>query len=123
MKDPLKQTTMVFGAAIDRGSEAMWRPAADIYRTQTGWLVKFSLAGVKVEDIKINISGSNITIDGVRRDWQLEEGCSYYSMEISYSRFERTLEFPCTLDGARMDLESREGLLLVRLHCKETNRE
>jgi HSP20 family protein len=115
MHDRLNQPTIVFGAAIDRGVERTWRPAADIYRTRTGWLIKYSLAGVRIEDVKINISGSQITINGVRRDWQLEEGCSHYSMEISYSRFERSLEFPCDLEGAQIDLESREGILLVRL--------
>ena len=29
---------------------------------------------------------------GVRRDSFLEEGSSYYSMEISYNRFERSLD-------------------------------
>jgi HSP20 family protein len=117
MRDALSQVLIVFGANLDLGGEACWRPAADIYRTRTGWLIKYDVAGVKAEDIEVTVRGSQITIRGVRRDWRLEEGCSHYSMEISYNRFERTLELPCDLEGAEVKIEGREGILLVRLIC------
>jgi HSP20 family protein len=114
------QMPVVFGAAHSV-TETHWRPRADIYRTRDGWIIKYALAGVKPEDIKITIHGSAITVRGFRRDWKLEEGCSYYSMEISYNRFERTIELPCTLDGAQVQMEAREGILLVRLLCRGDN--
>lgn len=117
MRDTLNQRSVVFGAAMDRGGETDWRPAADIYRTRTGWLVKYDLAGVKRKDIEITLKGSQITINGFRRDRKLEEGCSQYSMEISYNRFERTLELPSDVEGAQVRLEGREGILLLRLIC------
>ena len=117
-RDNLKQMPVVFAAALHRSGEAAWQPAADIYRTRTGWLVKYDLAGVKIEDIEAIVAGSQITIRGFRRDWRLEDGCSHYSMEISYNRFERTLELPCDLAGAQLQIEGREGILLVRLICR-----
>jgi HSP20 family protein len=123
MADKLNQMSVVFGAATRLTSEVSWRPSADIYRTRDGWLVKFDLAGVRPEDIHVTVSGSQFTITGFRRDWKLEEGCSHYSMEISYNRFERTLELPCELDGAEIKLEGREGILLVRLICQGENGE
>jgi HSP20 family molecular chaperone IbpA len=36
-------------------------------------------------------------------------------MEISYNRFERTIEMPSNLDHARVRLEARNGILLVRM--------
>lgn len=118
MPDKLRQMPVVFGAATQVSSETRWRPFADIYRTRTGWIVKVDLAGVKTDDIEVRVHGSQVTISGVRRDWKLEEGCSHYSMEISYNRFERTLELPCDLEGARVQIEGREGILLVRLTCQ-----
>jgi HSP20 family protein len=118
MQDLLNQSTIVFGAAFDRADETTWRPAADVYRTRTGWLVKYDLAGVKREDIEVTLLASRIIIKGLRRDWKLEEGCSYYSMEIAYNRFERAIELPCDLEGAQIELEAREGILLVRLKCR-----
>ena len=123
MQDRINQTPFFFGAAMDVSAETVWRPAVDIYRSRTGWLVKYDLAGVKREDIEVTAAGSCITVRGVRRDWKLEEGCSHYSMEIAYNRFERTLELPCDLEGARIELEGREGILLVRLQCRGDERE
>src|SRR5919106_5522780 len=118
MPDKLNQMSVFFGAATRLTSEVSWRPSADIYQTRNGWLVKFDLAGVRLEDIKIAFRGPQFTISGFRRDWKLEEGCSHYSMEISYNRFERTLELPCDLEGAEVKVEGREGILLVRLTCQ-----
>lgn len=92
-----------------------WQPSADVYRTKDGWLVKFDLAGVQIGDVSVTIRGKRVVISGVRRDSFFEEGSSYYSMEISYNRFERSLEMPANLENARVTIVAREGLLLVRM--------
>jgi HSP20 family protein len=97
---------------------ALWQPSADIYRTRDGWLLKFDLAGVRPEDVMVTVRGRRVSVSGVRRDLIVEEGCSYYSMEISYNRFERSLEMPADLENARVTLEARNGLLLVRMITK-----
>ena len=94
---------------------APWEPSADIYRTRDGWLLKFDLAGVRPEDVTVSVRGRQVTVAGVRRDTNVEEGCSYYVMEISYNRFERSLEMPVNLSSARVTIEARNGLLLVRM--------
>jgi len=95
-----------------------WRPAADIYRTRRGWLVKFDLAGVRPQEIELVASGRQLTVRGLRRDCTLEEGCRYHSLEISYNRFERTLELPCPLDAAQITTDYRDGMLLVQLEME-----
>jgi HSP20 family protein len=92
-----------------------WQPSADVHRTRDGWLVKFDLAGVQIGDVTVSIRGRRLVINGVRRDSFLEEGSSYYSMEISYNRFERSLMMPANLENARITIVAREGLLLVRM--------
>jgi HSP20 family protein len=96
-------------------AEATWQPPADVYRTPRGWLVKLDLAGVRPEDVEVSAAGCHLTVRGARRDWCVEEACSHYQMEISYSRFERTLELPCDLDRARVSAEHRHGMLLIRI--------
>ena len=66
-------------------------------------------------DVSVTLRGRRLTISGVRRDSFLEEGSSYYSMEISYNRFERSLVMPANLENARVTIAAREGLLLVRM--------
>jgi HSP20 family protein len=98
----------------------VWQPAVDVYRTADGWILKFDLAGVKLEDVQVNVGSRTVTVSGVRRDWLLEEaGCCHYSMEINYSRFERTIELPGYLDRAKFRLDYRDGILFVRISVND----
>ncbi len=110
-----KQSPVFLFASAGAAEETSWRPSVDIYRTRSGWLLKFDLAGVSMDDIRVEVRGCRITVSGVRRDWLLEEDASYYSMEIAYNRFERTIELPCQFSDPRISLEGKQGLLIVRI--------
>jgi HSP20 family protein len=92
-----------------------WAPRADIYRTPQGWVVKFDLAGVRPDEITVEAEPSQIRVSGVRRDRFVERGFRHHSMEISYSRFERTVRLPCRADVARIETQYEEGMLIVVL--------
>ncbi len=100
-------------------SARLWHPAADVYRTPDGWLVKLDLAGVGSDDVEITIEKQTLRVAGVRRDSIYEEGLSYHQLEITYSRFEKTLRFPCSIEGAILAQDYRDGLLIIRLRSKE----
>ena len=95
--------------------EPDWCPPVDIYRTGEGWLVKCDLAGVRRDDIQVTAAGRRLTISGVRRDLTLREGHRAYSLEIAYNRFARTIQLPCELDRASLELDYRDGMLLVAI--------
>jgi len=93
-----------------------WSPPVDVYRMRDGWLVKFDLAGVQRTDLELAASGQRLTIRGRRRDWCVEEAsCSAYSMEITYSEFQRTVELPCETEKMQITTDYRDGMLLVWL--------
>ena len=94
---------------------AHWRPAADVYRNQQGWVVKLELAGIRSEDIEVAVEGRRLSIGGTRRDRPLDEAHRAYSMEIAYNRFLRAIDFPHSLDGVRVSTEYRDGMLLIYL--------
>ena len=93
-----------------------WQPAVDIYRSNKGWILKVDLAGVRMEDIHVHLAKRSVSISGVRRDCLLEDNsCRHYSMEIAYSRFDRTVELPEDIQNARVAVDYRDGILLVRI--------
>jgi HSP20 family protein len=108
----------LFFPAATATDQGCWRPSADIHRTATGWLVKFDLAGVRPDEIELRVSQRQLTISGVRRDWSISECQHSYSMEISYNRFQRTLDLPCDVQQAKTSMDYRDGMLLVRLQCE-----
>jgi HSP20 family protein len=95
-----------------------WRPAVDVYRTRTGWLAKFDLAGVRPEDIQLHVEGTRLSVQGIRRDCEMEADCCYHRLEIAYSQFERQVEFPVSLDEAHITTEYQAGMLLVRIQTE-----
>src|SRR5436853_6751656 len=82
-----------------RPGARLWRPDADIYRTSDGWVVKVDLAGVSADDLEIKIQGRTLSIAGCRRDTFFEEGVIYHQLQITSSRIEKTLSFPCAMEG------------------------
>jgi HSP20 family protein len=102
-----------------RPSTRLWCPAADIYRRGDGWIVKIDLAGVKPDEIEISIEGSTLRVTGRRRDTLYGEGVAYHQLEITYSRFEKILRFPCSIDGAALRRDYSDGLLILYLEGKE----
>jgi len=99
-----------------RPSGRLWCPAADVYRTQDGWIVKVDLAGIRPADIEITIDDKLLRISGSRRDGTCGEGVSHYQLEITYSRFEKMIQFPRSIAQASLERDYRDGLLILRLH-------
>ena len=93
----------------------LWEPRADVYRTPSGWVVKLDLAGVRSEDVKVEVQDAFIRVSGVRRDWIIETGWRHHSMEIAYNRFERVIELPCDSKRCRVSIERQDGMLIVRI--------
>ena len=98
-----------------RPSGRLWCPAADVYRTKEGWIVKVDLAGIKPADVEVTIDGPILRISGSRRDSTCGEGVSHYQLEITYSRFEKMIQFPRSIEHASIDRDYRDGLLILRL--------
>jgi HSP20 family protein len=98
-----------------RPSGKLWYPAADVYRSLEGWIVKIELAGVSTEDIEIEIQGDTLYIAGTRRDTTCSHEFALHQMEITYSRFEKTLRFPGSIQGASIEHNFDNGLLIIRL--------
>ena len=102
-----------------RPSGKFWYPAADIYQTREGWIVKIELAGVSTEDIEIEIQGDSLYIAGTRRDTTCSHEFALHQMEITYSRFEKNLRFPASIQGASIEHNFDNGLLIIRLRKAE----
>jgi HSP20 family protein len=113
-----RQVAFLTAVPGSRPSGRLWNPAADVYRCDEGWLVKVDLAGVVADDLEIQIDDSNLRIRGCRRDTFYREGFTYQQMEITYSRFEKMIEFPCPIEDASLEQDYRDGFLIINLRCR-----
>jgi HSP20 family protein len=99
-------------------SGRLWNPAADVYRTTDGWMVKLDVAGICSDELQIELNESNLRVSGCRKDTIYKEGFSYQQMEITYSRFEKSIQFPCAIEEASVAHDYRDGFLIINLRCK-----
>jgi HSP20 family molecular chaperone IbpA len=99
--------------------ETFWQPPADIYRTHKGWLIKMDLAGVLLDDIKVSSHENCLTVQGIRRDLIQEENCNFYSLEISYSQFKRTITLPVVVEELKQHLDYKDGMLFIVIENEE----
>lgn len=117
MPNPNRKISLLTVAHRVRPSGRLWHPAADVYRSEDGWIVKVDLAGVCADDLEIEIDQSSLRVRGCRRDTFFEEGFSYHQMEITYSRFEKTIQFPSSIEAASLAHDYLDGFLIVHLRC------
>src|SRR5947209_11510687 len=110
-----------------RPSGRLWCPAADVYRSKDGWIVKVDLAGIKPADVDVTLDNDVLRISGSRRDGTCGEGVSHYQLEITYSRFEKMIKFPRSIEHVKIERDYSDGLLTLRLreeqeHAKAAQR-
>lgn len=96
-----------------RGIFTHWNPPADIYFSGNQWLVKIELAGISPDEVEIITRGASLVVRGKRRDMMLRQGYSCHSMEITYSKFERTFSLPARIVPDTIDWDYQHGLLMI----------
>ena len=112
-----RQVALLTVAHRVRPSGRLWNPAADVYRSEKGWLVKVDLAGMCTDDLALEFDDSLLRISGCRRDTFYREGMSYQQMEITYSKFEKTIQFPCPIEEGSVEHSFQDGFLIIELRC------
>ena len=100
-------------------SGRLWNPAADVYQCANGWIVKVDLAGVCSDELEIELRESLLTIRGCRRDTHYRDGFVYQQMEITYSRFEKSIQFPAPIEGASIRRDYKDGFLIIDVRTEQ----
>ena len=80
--------------------------------------MKVDLAGICSDELQVEIHDSRLSIRGCRRDTHYREGFVFQQMEITYSRFEKTIEFPSPIEGAAIRKDYRDGFLIINVHTE-----
>jgi HSP20 family protein len=100
-------------------SSRLWNPAADVYRASDGWVVKVDLAGICSDELEIELHDATLNIRGCRRDTHCREGFVYQQMEITYSRFEKSIQFPAPIEGASVRQDYSDGFLIINVRTEQ----
>jgi HSP20 family protein len=96
-------------------SVADWTPSVDISETDTAYLIKGEIPGVKKEDVKVTIQDGMLNIVGERKMEKEEKERKYHRIERSYGSFMRSFRVPSDADDSAVKAEFKDGVLNVTL--------
>ena len=87
----------------------------DVYQTPTEIVVKTMVAGVRPEDLSINIARDMITIRGKREEAKNITEDNYFIKELYWGSFSRTILLPQEVELEDAEAIEKHGLLEIHL--------
>ena len=95
----------------DEFERADWTPAADIYETDSGYVVAMDLPGIDREALEIDVDDSRLVVKGMRTIAESKQ----HRSERPRGKFLRTFSVPGSVDQAKIGAEFKDGVLHIRL--------
>jgi HSP20 family protein len=104
------------------GNVVEWRPVANISETASEYLIKAELPEVEKKDIDVSVHEGVITIRGERRLENRTNDEKHHRIESFYGSFARSFTLPADVDDTKIQAESKDGVLTVRLPKTEARK-
>lgn len=89
--------------------------AIDVYQTGTDIVVQTMVAGVKTDDLDITIGRDMVTIKGKREADQNIEDQNYFTKELYWGKFSRTILLPQEVEPEQVEAIEKHGLLTIKI--------
>jgi HSP20 family protein len=122
LEDVSDRLNRIFGRSTSRaesGQEMLgmadWTPSVDISETDTAYLIKGEIPGVKKEDVKVTVQNGMLTIQGERKMEKEEKGKKFHRVERSYGSFVRSFRLPDDADENKVKAKFKDGMINVTL--------
>ena len=89
--------------------------AMDVYQTPDEIIIKAMIAGVKPEDLEVDITRDMVTVRGVRAERKQIDEEDYFYQELYWGGFSRTILLPQEVEPEEATAQEKHGLLEIRL--------
>lgn len=96
-------------------SKRVWKPQMDIFETRNEIIIQAEMAGVRRQDIIIEVSNKAVKISGTRKSNQPDPTATYRLAEIQFGQFERVLYLPSVIDVEKVSASFSTGFLELTL--------
>lgn len=92
-----------------------WMPRINVKQSGDDISVNVELAGIKPEDVDIEVTDGVLTIKGERKAEEEKENEGWLIRESSYGSFERSMVLPEGVDPGSIQADFHDGMLEVRV--------
>lgn len=87
----------------------------DVYQTPEEIVVRTMIPGISPQDIDIALTREMLTISGSREEVKEVTEDNYFSRELAWGSFSRTISLPAEVEVDEADAEEQHGVLTIRL--------
>ena len=97
--------------------------SVDVYQTPSEIVVQTMVAGVRPEDLNVDITRDTVTISGSRKESRTVKEDDYHVQELYWGSFSRTIALPEEVDPDEAEATEKHGLLVLKLPKIDKNRQ
>jgi len=90
-------------------------PAVNVWTSPDSAVVTTEIPGIELKDLNISVTGSTLTLRGLRRGEQLQPDEVYHRRERWQGDFAKTIELPFTVEADKVEARYAKGVLHVSL--------
>ncbi len=101
------------------GQGVEWRPAADLSETESEYVIRADLPGVKKDDVSITLSEGMLTLAGKRQEEKKEKGENEIRVERFVGEFSRRFSLPDDADSTAVKAQADNGSLTIHIPKKK----
>jgi HSP20 family protein len=92
-----------------------WQPKVDVYERADRLVVVAELGGVRREDLRLSVLGSELVIAGIRKAPSPDGTRAVHQLEIECGRFMRRLRLSHPIERRNVSATFADGLLTIEL--------
>ncbi len=87
----------------------------DVYQSASEMVIRAFVAGVRADDLNVSISRDMVVIEGAREEREQIPESDYFTRELFWGAFSRTILLPQEADVENSTAASKDGLLTIIL--------
>ena len=97
----------------------LWAPPADLLETETAYVVRVEVAGMRDQEFSVTLDGDLLAISGTRAD--TPERRAFHQMEIRFGEFATGVVLPGPVNEDDASATYDDGFLLITLPKAKSN--
>ncbi len=96
--------------------------ALDVFQTNKNIVILAPVAGVKLEDMTVEVNDDVLTIKGHRQFEETVEEENYFTQECFWGDFSRSIVLPASVDSNKISASFKDGVLKIEIPKIEKER-
>jgi len=92
-----------------------WLPAMNLRETKDELIATLDIPGIDPKTLDISLDADRLTIRGERKKVEEEKESKFLRHEVSYGRFQRTLQLPMHVEADKVRAKANHGVMTIHM--------